>query len=296
MTRDTFLRLAASLVIIILIFALHRAITVGPRPDRPVFAADHPLLLADGGASNETPENTLIAFQQAVAEGADGLAVDVRLTADGELVAVRDPTVDRTTNGTGLVRAKTLAELDQLDAGYQFTPDGGQTYPFRGQAIVIPTLDDIYDAFPGQIISVELQDDLTQAADRLAQTIARHQATDRTIVGSQHSALIRYFRRLAPDVATAASSGEVRTFYLLQLLHLWRFHRPLADVYQVPTQQTGFHFGTTRFVSTAHRLNQKVFYGVVDDPAEMQRLLSLGADGIITSRPDVAKGIITDQG
>ena len=119
------------------------------RPGWP-YLAGAPLLIAHRGGSALAPENTLLAFQRALDWwGADILELDVQPTRDGEAVVFHDDTLDRTTDGSGPVSARTLAELKQLDAGHHFTPDGGQTFPFRGRVIGIPTLAEVLRAFPG---------------------------------------------------------------------------------------------------------------------------------------------------
>ena len=97
------------------------------------FTGPTPRLFAHRGASGEAPENTMPAFQRAAALGIVYMELDVHLTHDGHVVVFHDDTLERTTNGHGQVKDHTLAELQQLDAGYNFSPDDGRTFPFRGQ-------------------------------------------------------------------------------------------------------------------------------------------------------------------
>src|SRR5690606_30302773 len=133
------LRAAAVFVILAAIALLFRAEPVAPAPwleQAPV------LVIAHRGASGHAPENTLPAFELALAMGAHALEMDVTLTADDEVVLMHDPTVDRTTDGTGDITTLTLAQVKVLDAGYGFTaPDG--SHPFRGQGIEVPTLSEV---------------------------------------------------------------------------------------------------------------------------------------------------------
>ncbi|HYW05502.1 MAG TPA: glycerophosphodiester phosphodiesterase family protein, partial [Longimicrobium sp.] len=97
------------------------------------YLAGAPLLIAHRGGSGLAPENTLFAFRRALSWWkADLLEIDVQPTRDGDAVVIHDPTVDRTTDGSGRVDALTVRELAELDAGYRFTPDGGITHPCRG--------------------------------------------------------------------------------------------------------------------------------------------------------------------
>ena len=296
MSRDIILRLILSFIIILLIFALHRAITVGPRTLLAPLATERPLLFAHRGGSALAPENTLVAFRNAANLGADALELDVRLTADDELVVFHDETVERTTGGTGAVREKTLAHMRELDAGYHFTTDGGDSYPFRGQGVGISTIGEIFAAFPDHLINIDIKDQSPLAVAKLAAEIAAAGAANRVIVASFYDDNLSRFRTLAPGIATAAGPGETRTFYILSQLGLRRFHRPLGDVYQVPTQSGRFRLDTANFIANAARNNQKVHYWTIDDPAEMRRLLELGADGIMTDRPDLALLVFQEMG
>ncbi len=295
MSRDILYRILATIVIVILIFALHRFITVGPRPDHPALAHP-PLLFAHRGGAALWPENTLFAFRHAAELGVDVLELDVHLTADDDLVVMHDRTVDRTTNGHGRVRDMTVAQLRTLDAAYHFTTDDGTTYPYRGQGITIPTLTEVLTAFPNYRINIEIKDDDLQAAERLSEIIDAFQAQDRVIVASFHDEPLAHFRKLQPQVATAAATGEIKTFYIFSTLHLWRFHRAHADAYQVPVQKGYAHFDNPSFIDHAHRLNQQVHYWTINEGDEMRRLLALGADGIMTDRPDLGMEIFREMG
>jgi len=296
MSRDIFIRIILSVIIIFLIFALHRLMTIRLLPVSPAVAHDRPLLFAHRGGALLAPENTLPAFANGVRLGADALELDVRLTADNQIIVFHDETLERTTNGSGKVRENTLAKLKQLDAGYHFSSDSGTTYPYRDQGVTIPTLAEVYSTFPAQQINIDIKDPLLEAAQRLDEVIKEAGATDRTIVGSFHSDILTHFRNLAPAVATAAGTGEVRSFYLFNFFGLGRLHRPLADAYQIPTSSGLAHLDTARFIQNAHHLNQAVHYWTIDDPDEMRRLLEIGADGIITDRPDLALEIFRELG
>ena len=112
---------------------------------------------AHRGGSLLAPEETMEAFQNAVALGADVLEIDVRSTSDGVLVLNHDPVVDRTTDGTGNVIGLTWAQLQELDAGYTFTTDDGATFPYRGVGVKIARLDEVLAAFPDSLFSIEIK-------------------------------------------------------------------------------------------------------------------------------------------
>ncbi|HEX8904757.1 MAG TPA: glycerophosphodiester phosphodiesterase family protein, partial [Longimicrobiaceae bacterium] len=120
----------------------------GSRPGHR-YLAGAPLLIAHRGGSALAPENTLAAFRRALDWWrADLLEIDVQPTRDGDALVIHDPTVDRTTDGTGHVSAHTVAELRELDAGWRFTPDGGRTFPCRGTGVRLSTLREVLQALP----------------------------------------------------------------------------------------------------------------------------------------------------
>jgi len=295
MSKDIFYRILATLFIFILIFALHRFMTVGPRPEHPALEKS-PLLIAHRGGAGVWPENTLFAFQHAADLGVDVLEMDVHLTADDNLVVIHDADVKRTTNGSGPVASMTVAQLQQLDAAYNFSPDDGATHPYRGQGITIPTLDQILDTFPHILINIEIKNDDVHAAERLSQIIDAHHAQNHVIVASFHEKPLARFRTLQPQIPTAATTNEIKTFYILEKLHLWRFHRAHADVYQIPPSKGSARLDTPNFIEHAHKLNQKVQYWTINDADEIQRLLSLGADGIMTDDPALGLRVFQQMG
>ena len=105
--------------------------------------AEQPLVIAHRGGKGLWPENSLFAFERASALGVDMLEMDLHLSSDGELVVIHNPTLDRTTNGDGPVAARSLAQLQALDAGYRWSADGGQSHPYRGQGVRIPTFTEV---------------------------------------------------------------------------------------------------------------------------------------------------------
>ena len=134
------------------------AVTTGkPAVAKAIFAQENPrpLVFAHRGGGGLFPENTLEAFKYSAEMGVDVLELDIHSTADGKLVVMHDATVDRTTDGNGRVNELTFDQLKKLDAGYKFTNDGGKTFPFRGKNITVPTLDEVFSAFPAMTFNIE---------------------------------------------------------------------------------------------------------------------------------------------
>lgn len=288
-------RVLLMVVVIVVLFVMYRLLTIQPRPPQPYLQGDRPLVLAHRGGADLAPENTMAAFQNAVDLGVDILELDVHTTADGTVVVIHDASVDRTTDGTGAVHDSTLADLRQLDAGYDFSPDNGQTFPFRGQGIGIPTLEEVFAAFPDMRINIEIKQSDPPIEAAVLEVIERAGAQQRVLVGSEYDDVMARFRSLAPDIATSAATNEVRNFYLAQLLRVSAIYRPLADAFQVPEYSGSTHVVTPSFVDAAHHHGVKVHVWTVNDAETMQRLLDIGVDGIITDRPDVALEVVGAQ-
>jgi glycerophosphoryl diester phosphodiesterase len=123
---------------------------------KPYLYSPHPLNIAHRGGMGLAPENTINAFEKAVSHGSEIFELDVHATRDGEIVVIHDDTVDRTTNGSGRVNDLTLAEAQQLDAAYHYTADKGRSFPLRGKGLRIPTLKEIFQAFPDCRINIEI--------------------------------------------------------------------------------------------------------------------------------------------
>jgi glycerophosphoryl diester phosphodiesterase len=244
-----------------------------------------PLVFAHRGGGGLYPENTLEAFQYSAQMGVDVLELDIHSTADGKLVVIHDSTVHRTTDGNGKVNEITLTELKKLDAGYQFSRDGGQTFPFRGKNLTVPTLEEIFAAFPRKIFNVEMKQSAPSIAKPLCQILRERKMTAKVIVGSFRQTALDEFRQECSEVATSASPLEAGKFLLYQKSGLAENYRPPMQALQVP-RKIGIEILTKDFVESAHRQNLKVHVWTINETSEMQRLLNLGVDGIITDYPD----------
>ena len=150
----------------------------------------------------------MLSFRKAAELPIDGLEIDIHQTKDGVIVVCHDETVDRTTDGNGRIQDHTLAELQQLDAGYRFTPDGGQTFPFRGQGIVIPTLAEVFETFPNLWINIDMKQETPSLVQNFANLIRQHNVAHRLCVGSFSNKTVADFRRACPEVARTASHAE----------------------------------------------------------------------------------------
>lgn len=253
----------------------------GSRPGHRYFAGA-PLLIAHRGGSHLAPENTLDAFRRALDWWrADLLEIDVQPTADGECVVIHDPTVDRTTDGRGRVGDLTLAQIQALDAGYRFTPDG-TTYPYRGTGVRISTLAEVLAALPHARVNVEIKDFRAQIA--VQRTIREARAEHRVLVAAGDSRNRSLFADyLGP---TSAGAQDLYAFYALHLTGTTRAYRPPVDAFQMPERNGSRQVLSPRLVQQAHAHNVAIHVWTVDEEADMRRLLDWGVDGIISDRPD----------
>jgi glycerophosphoryl diester phosphodiesterase len=261
------------------------------RPDHP-YLAGGPLLIAHRGGSLLAPENTLLAFRRAVDWWrADILELDVHATRDGEVVVIHDPTVDRTTDGAGRVEEMTLAQVQALDAGYRFTPDGGKTFPFRGRGVGIPTLREVLAELPGARVNVELKAGAAQ--EEVWRAVHEAKAAERALIAT---AKLPYRARFAGYAGpTSASAEEMRTFLAMLATRTTALFRAPVDAFQIPERARGRQVVTPRLVARAHRHNVRVHVWTVDAVDDMHRLLDWGVDGIISDRPDRLARVLNER-
>jgi glycerophosphoryl diester phosphodiesterase len=252
----------------------------------PVFQADRPLVFAHRGGARLAPENTMPAIDKGMALGADGLEIDVQLAADGIPVVIHDHTLDRTTDRTGPVPRLTADELARVDAGFRFDLDGA--HPFRGQGIGIPRLDEVLAKHPSARIIIEMKGGQPELARAVAASIRKADAVARTCVGSFYQGSIDTMRAEHPDVITSASQEEARwALHRSWVRWPWMRERPYV-AFQLPERAGRMRVVSRAFLRHVHREGHVVQVWVVNERADMQRLLDWGIDGIISDRPDIA--------
>jgi glycerophosphoryl diester phosphodiesterase len=259
-----------------------------PRPGR-TYLAGTPMCVAHRGGAQLAPENTLAAFRSAVDDwGADMLELDVRLTRDGEVAVIHDDTVDRTTDESGVVSDRTMAELQTLDAGYRFTSLGG-AFSFRGRDVRIPTLSEVLDACPDVCINVEAKD--RHVAGPMVALIRERGEEHRVLVAAEHERN-RLAVRGYPG-PWGASRRDCALFWLRHWLPGGESYTPDVDIFQVPERFKGRRILTPRLIDEAHRRNIPVHVWTVNDSSDMRRLLQWGVDGIQTDRLDLLTEVLS---
>lgn len=228
----------------------------------------------------------MAAIDNGMALGSDGLEIDVHLSADGIPVVIHDPTLDRTTDRTGPVRALTAAELARVDAGFRFEVDG--RFPFRGQGIGVPRLDEVLVRHPNTRVIIEMKGADPHLARAVAACVKKADAVDRVCVSSFQQISVDTIRAEHPELVTSASVREARwTLHRSWVRWPWvSKHRYFA--FQVPEFTGRLRVVSPSFVRQVHKQGQVMQVWVVNERRDILRLLDWGVDGIISDRPDTA--------
>jgi glycerophosphoryl diester phosphodiesterase len=244
------------------------------------------LVFAHRGGAGLAPENTIAAFDNGLALGADGLEIDVQLSSDGIPVVIHDHTLDRTADRGGPVHALTAGDLARVDAGHRFERDGG--FGYRGRGIGVPRLDTVLARYANTRIIIEMKGGQPELARAVARDVRAAGAVDRVCVGSFYQQSITTLRAEAPEIATSASQPEARwTLHRSWIRWPWIGSRPYV-AFQVPEFAGRMRVVSPAFVRQVHREGQVLQVWVVNDEADIIRLLDWGVDGVISDRPDVA--------
>ncbi len=267
---------------------------------------------AGGGVA---PENTMMALENCVNSPdyhLDVFEFDLHLTADGELVLLHDATLDRTSDAAEVfgeenvdVGSKTFQQLRQLNMGAKFIAEDG-SMPFADlhgddvpDELRIVSLDEtltyLESAGPFRYI-IEIKnggDQGREAADKLYATLTEHGCLDRAVIGTFHNEITAYMDETYPDMPRSAGVNEVVRFYFSALLGLKMDASQMHyKALQIPTTDYFVNLGTSRVVNYAHEHDVAVQYWTINDPAQMARLQSIGADAIMTDLPDVGATVL----
>lgn len=265
---------------------------------------------AHQGGAREAPSSTLFALRQAVAGGADGLELDVHASADRTVMVCHDATVDRTTASQGAIATLRDPELRALDNAHWWVPGEVVTtegaaadYVHRGKAPAddafgIATLRAVLEEFPDVFLNLDIKQ-TTPAVEPyehlVADLLREFGRTDDVIVASFEDRATDAFRAYAPEINT--SCGTMLTTAIWQAV---QDDAPLPEsphvALQVPAAVGEIVVVDERFVARAHDHGLAVHVWTIDEPDEMERLLDLGVDGVMTDRPSVLEAILQRRG
>ena len=247
------------------------------------FRAGRTLVIPHGGGDGLFPEDTMLAYERTMAMGADVVDVDLRLSADGVLVAIHDADTRRTTGQAGLVSAMTASQLRLLDAGWSFATS--TSHPFRGRNVRIPTLDAILRRFPQALLSLDLKDESMTMIKPVCELLRLYNRRSNVFVGSNNDEQILNFRLQCNDVRTSATLVDVYASQAARNADAKDFV-PAVVVDQPPYRIAGRVLVDAASLAFAHAHAIAILTWVVNDPVDMKRLINLGVDGIYTSYPD----------
>ena len=249
-----------------------------------------PVTIAHQGGNKIYPDESLLAFTNAINMGIQVIELDIHRTKDGVIVINHDPTIDRLTDGTGLIREMSWLELQQVDGAYNWSPDG-LTYPYRGKGIKILSLIEMMDTFPQQVYDIEIKQHDPPLEKDLCDLLRKYGvAADQAIVASFRDETLARFHDICPEVAISLPVNQGTVLYILSRVGLERLLPLDAVVAQLPTT-----FSTIlgqleldrRYIEAFAKGDRQVWVWTVNDSIEMKRLVKMGAHGIITDRPDI---------
>ena len=228
---------------------------------------------------DEPRENTSYAFGRAVGMGYRYIETDVRTTSDGHAVVFHDAELDRVTDAAGRIGDHNLAQLRAVRiAGLD----------------QVPLLSEVLEEFPGTCFNIDLKDDGAAAA--VAGVLRDQACAGRVCVSSFSGSRMRAFRRLAPPVPTGVSPVGVVLAGFVPVVRRLRLDR--GEVFQIPARVAGGRVPLVRpdVVKLAHSTGRAVHVWTVDDTAEMERLVALGVDGLISNDLTALKQVLTGHG
>jgi glycerophosphoryl diester phosphodiesterase len=244
-----------------------------------------PRLFGHRGASAHFPENTLPAFRAAIEAGVPYLELDVWATADGVVIAHHDETLLRLCGDPRRVPDVTLAELKALDAGFGFSPDG-LSRPCFNQGITVPTLAEVFEAFPAAFFNIEIKQESPAIEERVLGTIDAAGMADRILLAAEQDAIMQRLRPLCGGIPTSFSIGELAAFFgWLQGGCRGEYQAPGVAL-QIPESWQGRTLVTAETVRAAHALGLEVHVWTVNEPRDMGRLLDIGVDGLMSDYPE----------
>ena len=237
-------------------------------------------IFAHRGASGYAPENTLTAIKKAIEMKADGIEIDIQLTKDGKIVVIHDWKVDRTTTGRGFVYELDFGYIRSLDAGQWYTKD------FIGE--VVPTLEEVLDILPNDMmLNIEIKDTARKHSnieEKMLEVLKKYpEKFDNIIVSSFHHDKIKRLQELEPKLKLALLTDsefiEIEKYLSTNGLNSFSYHPEINLI-------------SKEDVEILHEKGIKVFVWTVNKEEDLAYLIKLGVDGVITNYPDIMKELL----
>jgi len=245
------------------------------------------------GASEEAPENTLLAFRIAVEKyNTDVLEMDVHSTKDKIIVVIHDSTLERTTNGKGSVKDYTYEELEKFDAGYRYKIEGKNEFPYRGKGIKIPALKEVFESFPNLKFNIEVKQKNPPIEEDIINLIRETGFTDKVILGSSKISISKKLKKLAPEIASFCNRWNVIIFYILNKIGLGFLYRPKHQALQPTAKTKPVNIVQPSMINAAHKKGMLFHVWTINNEKDMEKFLNMGVDGIMTDYPERLNNVL----
>jgi len=278
-----------------------------------------PMLAAHRGGAINYPENTMLAYREAVESvGVDVIESDLYLTADGVLVCNHNSSIDETSNINGdipltslptkstlhFIADMTLSELRQYNFGFYFEDENGER-PYKDTHLEIPTLEELFAAFyenyPDLLFILEIKEGGErgrEACKKLGETIEKYpDYADNVVIGTFNEEIELALKEECPTLLRGASEGSAADFVITQYTGVNLFNKSDFACLQLPTSyDVGINVPLDKktLIDRAHRRGVAVQYWTINDEETMRKLIELGCDCIMTDDPQLLKSVLED--
>jgi glycerophosphoryl diester phosphodiesterase len=252
----------------------------------PFFDVERPVVIGHRGSAGTRPENTLLSFEAALASGAQILESDIHVTRDGVPVLLHDPGLERTTDGRGDACEHAWSSIRKFDAGLHFESEDGER-PYGGQNVRVPSLEEAFDRFPEARFNLEIKSPGVEGIRATLELVERFERAERTLLAAGENEIMRDLRaeltthEIRP--ATGASLAEIVASVSSALEG-----SPMPEgvmALQIPADFAGRPLATREFIDHAHAHGVEVHVWTINDLGEIEGLIDLGVDGIVTDHP-----------
>jgi glycerophosphoryl diester phosphodiesterase len=261
---------------------------------------ERPMILGHRGAAGCAPENTLFSFECCIDHGGDAIESDVQVTGDGTPVLLHDADLRRVSGVSAVAESLPLSALEEIDAGHHFTiDDRGRTEPedegaFRDQGHRIPTVEAAFEAFPDARFNLEIKTGRADTVAKMVELVARYERADRTLLTAGDDGIMRVLReelaKRGVDAATSASLADIVA--VIRSAQAGTAPPLEIDALQIPTDFGNEPLVTPALLEHAHRHGVHVHVWTINEAQEMERLLDLGVDGIVTDFPGRMRDVL----
>lgn len=269
-----------------------------------------PLVIAHGGAKLMNPENTWMAYDFAYALGVDVLEMDLQITKDNQLVTYHNDVLQDFSTAHGLVSEHNYVELKQYNFGENFTDlNGNQPYinlteeerETYGDALTPANLEEMFQKYGKNVLYIcELKNygELGQkSAQKILELIEKYDMENYVCVASFDKETLDYFISIAPDnIITSFDMGTATSFVAANYIGYGIFMNYPQSGFQLPMNKFGIPLDTSYLVYKIHKNDMFVHYWTINEIEDMKKCINVGADGIITDRPDLLIELLNEMG